>query len=257
MIYDVIIIGGGIAGATAGIYATMSGLNTAIIEKEIIGGKLNYIDRIYNFPGYLSIRGEKLAENILKQLENIHTEIIYEEATDVENLNNLYQVYTTGKVYVSRYLIIAVGSTPKKIEGLKASYCEICEGHLYKGKNIAVIGGGDSSFSCALYLSKICESVTILIRKDKARASSYLINQATKKDNIKIKHKSNVIEDSKSYDGTFVKIGNVIDLKPFKKVIGTAGTFLIGDCCNNHLNQLIKAANDGREAVERIKSMNA
>ena len=257
MIYDIIITGGGIAGATAGIYATLSGLNTAIIEKELIGGKLNYIDRIYNFPGYLSIRGEKLAENILKQLENIHTEIIYEEATSVENLNNLYQVYTTGKVYVSRYLIIAVGSTPKKIEGLKASYCEICEGHLYKGKSVAVIGGGDSSFSCALYLSKICESVTILIRKDKARASSYLIDQATKKDNIAIKYESNAIEDSKDYEGTFVKIGSVIDLKPFKKVIGTPGVFLIGDCCNNHINQLIKAANDGREVVERIKEMNA
>ena len=257
MIYDTIIIGGGVSGTTAALYLKMYGLDTAIIEKELIGGKLNYIDRVYNFPGYLSIEGNKLAKNMLKQLENIHTEIIYEEVTSVEYTNNLYQIYTTVKVYVSRYLIIAVGSTPKKIEGLKASYCEICEGHLYKGKTVAVIGGGDSSFSCSLYLSKICKSVTILIRKDKARASSYLIDKVKKTNNIKIKYGSNVIEDSKNYGGIFVKIGNVIDLRPFKKVIGTPGAFLVGDCCNNHINQLIKAANDGREAAERIKEMNA
>jgi Thioredoxin reductase len=181
MIYDVIIIGGGVSGTTAALYLKMYGLDTAIIEKELIGGKLNYISEINNVPGVLPIEGEKLAKNMLKQLENIHTEIIYEEVTSVEYTNNLYQIYTTGKVYISRYLIIAVGSTPKKIEGLKASYCEICEGHLYKGKNVAVIGGGDSSFSCAMYLSKICKSVTILIRKDKARASSYLIDKVKRR----------------------------------------------------------------------------
>lgn len=252
MIYDVIIIGGGIAGTTAGIYATMAGFDTAIIEKELIGGKLNYIDRVNNLPGYLSIKGKKLAENMLKQLENIHTEIIYEETTNIEYTNKLYQIYTTGKVYVSRYLIIAIGSTPKKINGLKASYCEICEGHLYKGKNVAVIGGGDSAFSCALYLSNICKSVTILIRKDKARASSYLIDQVNKKNNIKIKYESNAIEDSKKYGGTFVKIGNEIDLKRFENIIGTPGAFLAGDCCSNHINQLIKAANDGMTAALKI-----
>lgn len=252
MIYDTIIIGGGVSGTTAALYLKMYGLDTAIIEKELIGGKLNYIDRVYNFPGYLSIEGNKLAKNMLKQLENIHTEIIYEEATSVEYTNNLYQIYTTGKVYVSRYLIIAVGSTPKKIEGLKASYCEICEGHLYKGKSVAVIGGGDSSFSCALYLSKICKSVTILIRKDKARASNYLIDKVKKKGNIKIKYESNVIEDSKSYDGIFVKIGNVIDLEPFKKVIGTPGVFLVGDCTGSNYNQIIKSEYDGMAAALKI-----
>lgn len=253
MIYDVIIIGGGIAGVTAAIYLKMAGLNIAIIEKELIGGKLNYINRINNFPGYLSIEGEKLAENTLKQLENLHIKIIYEKATKAENNNKLYQIYTTGKVYVSRYLIIATGSTPKKIKGLKASYCEICEGHLYKGKSVAVIGGGDSSFSCSLYLSKICKSVTILIRKDKAKASKYLIDKVNETNNIKIRYKSNVIEDSKQYDGTFVKIGNEIDLKRFENVIENHdNTFLIGDCTGVHCNQIIKSEYEGMTAALKI-----
>ena len=256
MIYDVIIIGGGIAGSTAAIYAKMAGLDATIIEKELIGGKLNYISRVYNFPGYLSIEGENLAKNISKQLENLHIETICSEATDVEYINNFFQVYTTGNVYISKYLIIAVGSEPKKIEKIKASYCEICEGHLYKGKNVAVIGGGDSSFSCALYLSNICKTITILIRKDKPKASKFLIDKVIKKSNIKIRYKSDVTEDSKEYDGTFVKIGNVINLEPFKKVIEkNDNTFLIGDCTGVHCNQLIKAANDGREAIEKIKSI--
>lgn len=253
MIYDVIIIGGGVAGTTAAIYLKMAGLNIAIIEKELIGGKLNYISHVYNFPGYLSIEGENLAKNISKQLENLHIETICSEATDVEYINNFFQVYTTGNVYISKYLIIAVGSEPKKIEKIKASYCEICEGHLYKGKSVAVIGGGDSSFSCALYLSKICKSVTILIRKDKAKASKYLIDKVNKTNNIKIEYKSNVIEDSKEYEGTFVKIGNKIDLKRFNNVIEKHNnTFLIGDCTGVHCNQIIKSEYEGMAAALKI-----
>jgi len=253
MIYDVIIIGGGIAGVTAAIYLKMAGLNIAIIEKELIGGKLNYISKINNIPGVLSIEGEKYAKNLLKHVENTHTEIIYEEVTKVENTNELYQIYTTGKVYISRYLIIAVGSTPKKIKGLEASYCEMCEGHLYKGKSVAVIGGGDSAFSCSLYLSKICKSVTILIRKDKAKASKHLIDKVKETNNIKIKYKSNVVEDSREYEGTFVKIGNEIDLKRFKNVIEKHNnTFLIGDCTGLHCNQIIKSEYDGMTAALKI-----
>lgn len=167
--------------------------------------------------------------------------------------NELYQIYTTGKVYISRYLIIAVGSTPKKIRGLKASYCEICEGHLYKGKSVAVVGGGDSAFSCSLYLSKICKSVTILIRKDKAKASKHLIDRVIKINNIKIKYKSNIVEDSKEYDGTFVKIGNEIDLKGFENVIEKHdNTFLIGDCTGVHCNQIIKSEYEGMTAALKI-----
>ena len=253
MIYDVIIIGGGIAGVTAAIYLKMAGLNIAIIEKELIGGKLNYISEINNIPGILSIEGEKYAKNLLKHVENTHIKIIYEEATSVEYTNEIYQVYTTGKVHASRYLIIATGSTPKKIKGLKASYCEICEGHLYKGKSVAVIGGGDSSFSCALYLSKICKSITILIRKDKAKASKHLIDKVKETNNIETKFKSNVIEDSKEFDGTFVKIGNEINLKRFENVIKKHDdTFLIGDCTGVHCNQIIKSEYDGMAAALKI-----
>ena len=191
---------------------------------------------------------------ITEQIKNNpNIEIIYEEVTNVEYTNRLYQIYTTGKVYISRYLIIAVGSTPKKIKGLKASYCEICEGHLYKGKSVAVIGGGDSSFSCSLYLSKICKSVTILIRKDKAKASKYLIDKVKETNNIETKYKSNVIEDSKEYEGTFVKIGNVINLEPFKNVIEKHdNTFLIGDCTGLHCNQIIKSEYEGMAAALKI-----
>ena len=280
MIYDVIIIGGGVAGVTAAIYLKMAGLNIAIIEKELIGGKLNYISRVYNFPGYLSIEGENLAKNISKQLENLHIETICSEATDVEYINNFFQVYTTGNVYISKYLIIAVGSEPKKIEKIKASYCEICEGHLYKGKSVAVIGGGDSAFSCALYLSNIASKVYLIHRRDEFRGSDSLVDKVKSKDNIELVLNSTIIEllgDGKlqsiklddgrtiEIDGLFVSIGRMPNAATFCTGLALAdgdyvsasddcktnidGLFVAGDVRAKEIRQLVTATADGAIAA--------
>ena len=178
MRYDVLIVGGGIAGATAAIYAKMAGLDVAIIEKDEIGGKLNYISEIYNYPGLYKIKGEMFAEYLKIQLKELKIQTICEEAKRAEKINENFLVCTSKNRYESEYLIIATGSEPKELKNIRASYCEICDGHLYKNKDISIIGGGDASFNCALYMSNIANTIYILMRGAKPRANRFLIDKA-------------------------------------------------------------------------------
>lgn len=266
MIYDILIIGGGIAGVTAAIYARMAGLNVSIVEKEEIGGELNYIDDIYNFPGFVSIKGKELAERLKKQLNQHDIEVIYDEAKKIKNENNFFQVETYWGVYVSRYLILATGSEPKKLDNVKASYCEMCEGHLYKNKNIAIIGSGDSAFNCALYMSNIAKNICIIMRNDKPKASKFLIDKVKEIPTISIFSNSEV----KQYDnniltltnntkieveGIFAKIGDKVNLKPFENIINNEKVFLIGDCRGDEIHQLIKCSYDGIKAISIMKGL--
>lgn len=266
MRYDILIVGGGIAGATAAIYAKMAGLDVAIIEKDEIGGKLNYISEIYNYPGLYKIKGEMFAEQLKIQLKELKIQTIYEEAKRAEKINENFLVCTSKNRYESEYLIIATGSEPKELKNIRASYCEICDGHLYKNKDISIIGGGDAAFNCALYMSNIANTIYILMRGAKPRANRFLIDKALSKPNITIfsnvevkEQKGNqlTLNDGSTIesDAVFVKIGNTINLEPFKNVIGDPKAFLAGDCRGEKLNQLIKCSHDSMKIIEKIKNM--
>lgn len=266
MVYDILIVGGGIAGSTAAIYGKMAGYNVAIIEKEEIGGKLNYIDDIYNYPGFYKIKGEMLAEYLKIQLKELKIEIIYDEVKSVRKISDTFNVCTEFSTYLSKYMIISTGSEPRKIDNIKASYCEMCDGHLYKNQNVSIIGGGDAAFSCALYMSNISNTVYILMRGPEPRASKFLVDKVINKQNItvfsnvEIKEQDDdklILNDGSTIksDAVFVKIGSTIDLNIFNNVINDHNVFLSGDCRDERISQLIKCANDSIYAIEQIKLM--
>jgi len=230
--YDVIIVGAGIAGMTCAIYLKRGGLDVLLVDGNIPGGQLNKIADIANYPGFLNISGPELAINIYNQINNLEIDYLFEEVIEAELLGDIKKITTTNQTIYCNYLVIATGRQSRKLFsnddryiGKGISYCALCDGNLYKGKNVAVVGGGNSALEEMLYLSNICNSVTGILRSNKFRGDSYLVEQVKNKNNIKIVYNTNVVEyniengqlNSLSLDngtkievdGLFISIGSV------------------------------------------------
>lgn len=201
--YDVVIIGAGPAGIAAAIYATRGNLNCAIIEKEIPGGQVNKTSIVENYPGYTKISGPELVEKFYEQLNNLKIKQIYSEVTDIEaNEDNKIITLKNGKKLETKAVILALGRKPKKmtsehydrLEGKGISYCSLCDGNLYKNQDVSIVGSGNSALEEALYLSKICKTVTVLCRSEKLKGDSVLIDRIEKKDNIKTLYNTTIEE---------------------------------------------------------------
>lgn len=191
---DVIVIGAGPAGITAGIYLKRAGLDVLLIEKSAPGGKVNLTSSVENYPGFDLISGPDLAfkfyEHALQQKISIKSANVV-SVNQIEN--NLFEVTTSKEVLQCRALIIATGTSEKKLE-IKGSdkfehkgisYCAVCDGPFFKGKRAVVIGGGESALKEALYLSSICSEVTLVHRREEFRASEELVSKI-KNSNIKL-----------------------------------------------------------------------
>ncbi len=180
--YDIIIIGAGPAGLTAGIYAGREGLKSLIIEKNVKGGNANTAPIILNYPGYNSIPGLELLKKISEQAQK-YTEIKEnEELKKIERHNNGFRLITSKTEYLTKSIIFCSGTTYRKI-GVKGedeyvgkgiSYCSICDGMLFKGRDVIVVGGGNSAAEHALHLKDIGVNVKIVHRRDELRAQKYL-----------------------------------------------------------------------------------
>ena len=207
--YDVIIIGAGPAGIAAAIYASRGNLNCAIIEKEMPGGQVNKTSIVENYPGYTAISGPELVEKFEEQLNSLKIKQIYSEVTDIK-VNKESKIITlkNGKTLEAKAVILALGRSPKKmeskhydsLEGKGISYCSLCDGNLYKNEDVSIVGSGNSALEEALYLSKICKSVTILCRSEKLKGDSVLIDRIEKQKNIKTLYNT-TIEDFNGSDG--------------------------------------------------------
>ncbi len=171
--YDIVIIGAGPAGLTAAIYAGRALLKTLVIEKGLPGGQLNETDYIENFPGFEEkIAGQELMSRTRGQAERFGAEIVLDEVSGLEPLDDRYLIKGMGKEYTTRAVIIASGSHPrelpidgaKRLKGKGVSYCATCDGYFFQGKNILEIGAGDSGLTEAIFLTKFAESVGIVIR---------------------------------------------------------------------------------------------
>lgn len=192
--YDVIIIGAGIAGCTAAIYTARQALKTLLIDKVGIGGNLLITHNIENYPGYPSISGLELAEKLEIQLKKLNVPIVFEEVKDVHlTENGLFQVKTTlEKTYKARALIVATGAEhaklgipgEKELLGRGISYCATCDGPLFKNRNVAVIGGGNTAATYVEYLSNICRKVYWIHRRREFRAEPHLQKIALSKMNV-------------------------------------------------------------------------
>ena len=283
--YDVIIIGGGPAGLTAGIYTLRANLKTLIIEKETIGGQISSSPLVENYPGFISITGAELSNNLYEQVDKLGGEIELEEVLEIVP-GKLKKVITDYNTYEAKSIIIATGAkyrmlgldSEEKLIGKGIHFCTSCDGAFYKNKDVAVIGGANTAVTNAIYLSNICKKVYLICRKDKLKCESALINEVEKINNIEIIYNATVekiygndnlekikiqIEDNYkeiNLDGMFISIGldaqsdlaeNIIPLNEEKYIIADncktniEGIFVAGDCREKSVRQLTTAVNDG------------
>ena len=186
-IYDVAIIGGGPAGMSAAIYTGRAHLQTCMLEGLSTGGQMFNTATIENYPGFARIDGPDLSQKMEAQAKEWGVEIQFGQVTEIQRAGELFQVTTSDKETVlARTIILATGSTPKKLEvpgeaefaGKGVSYCATCDGAFFRGKDVAVVGGGDSAVEESLYLTRLVNRVTIIHRRDRLRATKHLQERA-------------------------------------------------------------------------------
>jgi len=246
--YDVIIVGAGIAGCTAAIYASRQGLKTLLIDRVGVGGNLLVTHLIENYPGFPSISGLEFAEKLKLQLEKFNVPLVYGEVVGVELMGDggfSVEVDFRGR-YTSKSLIIATGTRHGKLGipgedeflGRGVSYCATCDGFFYKGKVVGVIGGGNSAATYVNYLSNICGRVYWIHRRREFRAEPYLQRLALSRGNVEVltpyrpiefrgvlKLEEMVLENVEDnsvlrlrVDGVFISVGQRPNIEPFRNL---------------------------------------
>ena len=284
--YDIIIIGAGIAGLTSAIYAARANKKVLIIEKQNYGGRIINAMHVRNYPGFIDISGADLATNLYVQATSLGADLIYEDALSIKNGINK-KVITDKNEYKCKAIIIATGlerrhlNIPgeKELVGKGVSYCATCDGNFYKDKVVGVVGGGKSAIEDAIYLSDIASKVYLISRKDldeKVDKDNIEVITNHSVDNINYNNKIESIDirssdDSKNIklDGLFISIGYESSNKEFESIIdlddhgfiiskntytNIDGIFAAGDCVQKDLRQLVTAASDGAiAATEAIK----
>ena len=291
--YDIMIIGGGPAGVTAGIYAKRAGKNVVVFEKMFIGGQIATTSELENYPGFgKPISGSDFALELYAQCKNIGVEVKSEEVLSCDLESDVKVIETKKGKYEGKTVIIATGASVRKLglmeemryTGRGVSYCATCDGSFYKGKTVAMVGGGNSAVEEAVYLSNIADKVYLIHRKDTFRADDKAVKKMLEKDNIETVLNSNVVkivgsetvtgvivkdnegvERQIDLDGVFIGIGREPDTKIFPQSIlnekgyvvadrdmktAIDGVFGAGDVCEKKLRQVVTAVSDGAIAVE-------
>ncbi len=216
--YDVIIVGAGPGGLAAGLYAARARLKTLILERATEGGQITLTNTVEDYPGFVLISGQELADKFVEHARNFGTKFANEEVVEMELSEEIKKVKTdVGNTYTSKVVIISTGSNPRKL-GVRGeeefankgvSYCAVCDGSFFKDKPLVVVGGGDSAVEEAIYLSKIASSVTIVHRRDKLRAQKIVQERAFKVPNLKFIWNSIVDEIGGNNSVEYVVLKNV------------------------------------------------
>lgn len=293
--YDLIIIGGGPAGLTAAVYARRAGLSTLILEITVCGGQIINSQNVENFPAIPQIEGWRLADNWQKQAQALGAEIKTAAVTGIELRDNVRLVHTAKGDFEALAVIIATGAGHRKLDcpggaelsGRGVSTCASCDGAFFRGRPVAVVGGGNTAFEDALYLSSICERVYIVHRRREFRAERHLVETAKAKANVefltpcvpaevvagangrvaalRVRNVETNEERTLDTPGVFTAIGMIPNNAAFANVLkldeagyaiagedcasGTPGIWVAGDGRQKSLRQLITAAADGAVAA--------
>ena len=202
MIYDIIIIGAGPAGLTAGLYALRSGNSVLIFEKESIGGQISTSPLVENYPSVKQISGMELSSNMFEQVSDLGIEFEFDEITEITKENDLFIVNSLSDKFLAKSVIIATGVKHRKLNlpneddliGSGISYCATCDGPLFKNENVIVIGDGNSAFQYAILLANYCSNVTICTLFDWFVADKALVEKAKATKNI------NIVTDVSAYE---------------------------------------------------------
>ena len=298
MLYDVIIIGAGPAGLTAGIYAKRACLNVLLLQDQYsIGSQICNTYEVSNYPGFNNVTGQELYQNFRKHAEEIKVPITEEKVLSIDDLEfSIKKVKTSQNVYETKTIVLATGASPKKygFEGEEhymgngVSYCATCDGAFYKGKVVAVIGGGDVGVEDAIFMSRIASKVYLIMRRTEMRATKILQEEVMKLQNVEIlyevqvesiigdekvegaliRRKGDVIPSEVTLDAIFVGIGIVPDTALLKGKVEMEGDYIkasencatsvkgiyaVGDVRKKQLRQVITACSDGANAIISIQ----
>ncbi len=250
--YDVIIIGAGPAGISASIYLKRANVNCLLLESEAPGGLLNKIHKIENYPGFTDDTGSILAFRMYSQVESLGIDLKIEKVINIKSTNGSYEVFTKNNVFVSKYIIIATGRTPKKLEvknsekyeGKGISYCAVCDGALYRNKDIAIVGGGNTAIDTANYMSNIANKIYIINRSSNLRADQKGQEEIKKLENVNVLYNTklkDIIGDDTGVQGVVLEDGTEINL---------SGIFVcIGQTNNSAFYQNLNLKTDNRGIV--------
>ena len=250
--YDIVIIGAGTAGLTAGIYAARSNKKVLIIEASSFGGQIINSNKIDNYPGLYHISGFDYSKKLYDQAISLGCDYLNKKALEFNKLDNYFEVNTIDDVIKTKSIILAVGVTNRKLNlenedkfiGKGISYCATCDGNFFRNKDVAVIGGGNTALDDALYLSDICNKVYLVHRRDSFSGSSSTLDKLREKDNVSIIVNSTVNEliGEDKLDGI-----SLIDNLGNNKIINVSCLFVaIGQIPeNNNLLKDINVDNNG------------
>lgn len=298
MLYDVIVIGGGPGGYTAALYAARANLSVAILEKLSPGGQMGTTDVIDNYPGFpQGVNGFELAMQMKEGAERFGAQTQLAEVTQVELAGQVKTIHTSGGDYQARTVVLATGAHPRELglpgerelRGRGVSYCATCDGMFYRGKTVVVVGGGNTAVSDVLYLSRLCEKVYLVHRRDTLRASKVYLDPLQKAENVEFVWDSEVkqllrdqavtgvrVRNKKTGEerdipcaGVFVAVGYLPNTELYRGQVeldeagyvladettqtNLPGVFAVGDLRKKPLRQVVTAASDGAVAAHFIE----
>lgn len=301
-VLDLIIVGAGPAGLSAAIYAQRALLNTIVLEQEAVGGQVILTSEVDNYPGVPHTDGFTLVDAMKAQAEDLGATIVMENVLRIErNADETFSVTVPGKVYQAKAVILAGGATPRhagfageeEFGGKGVSYCATCDGMFYRGKQVFVIGGGNSAAEEALFLTRFANKVVVVVRKDHLRAQASVGKELEENPKVEVRFLTSITkvdgdgmitdvtlrnnetgeETVESFDqnvGVFVFVGRV----PASALVGelaeldgngyviagedmstsTPGLFVAGDVRQKSLRQIVTAASDGAIAATSVSA---
>ena len=289
--YDIIIIGGGPAGLTAATYARRAGKSVLVIEKNAFGGQITWSPKVENFPSVVFISGTELGDLFLAQAMEQGAEVELEEVISVSAGEVKTVKCLSGAEFQARALIIAAGARPRmlgltreeELVGSGVGFCAVCDGAFYKGRPVAVNGGGNSALQDAMLLAETCSKVYLIHRRDSFRGEAKLVEALRARANVEFvlsatvtellgdKELTGIVVEQQgrrreiAVEGLFVAVGHQPDVKAFENLIAldgqgyalsgedcltkTPGVFVAGDCRSKSVHQLTTAVADGSVAA--------
>lgn len=293
---DVAIIGAGPAGLTAAIYLIRAGFSVKIFEGKAVGGQIINAQAIDNYPGMMGVSGAELAMKMEAQAEELGAEIIDEQVVSISGSAGEFTVQTENGAYTAAAVVLATGAAVRKLgiareaelTGKGVSYCATCDGNFYRGKDVVVVGGGNTALDDALYLAGICHKVYLVHRREEFRGDESTVQKLEKQSNVEFVLKANVVEllGEDKIEGVRVRFddGNertlaaagvffAIGYEPVAKNIqmdvaldaegyvetadgahtNVAGIYVAGDTRKKVLKQLVTAMSDGAMVADLIR----
>lgn len=296
--YEVLIIGAGPAGMTAAIYAARAGYKTAILEHGVPGGQAATTDMIENYPGFPEgISGPELMMKFFEQTQTFGVEMIYEQVQSMDVSGEIKKVVTDKQTIEAKTVVIASGAKPRtlgvanegRLRGRGVSYCATCDGFFFRDQPVAVVGGGDTAVEEAMYLTKMCASVTLIHRRDELRANKLAQSRAfaneklhimydtvvdeivgeDKVTQLKLRNKKTDETSTLDVNGVFIFVGYLpnasflpaeleVDAQGYivtdeEMATNVPGVFAVGDVRQKKLRQVTTAVGDGGAVMHAIE----